>query len=449
MSFFQRGEQEEIIKKYFSDPAKTVYLKKGETLLEQYEVNEKLYYVEKGKVAGYLPDKGLHEPVFDASEGFFVGVYSYFSEDRMSYSKVIAEEDSVVRYFDHNPFQMEKNEAREILSFLFNTVVKELRYRQHYAGFVAQQREESMQKLIQSEKMATLGQMSAGLAHELNNTIGGFSSNLGAVVEEISAYLKLNESKTINQFFHKGLEEGQMLSSSDARKLRMELEKLKFVNKKTAKTLARAGLDAKTLQSIVGKDEHLSKKIAAFWEMGYFLHDMQVATRQATHVIQSVKTVGVARQQWVEDADINQTVNEALAIIRSLSKNVDLKIDLDESLPRTEACPGELVQVWINIVKNAIESLVNSNTKDPEVRIETSFNSSYIKVKITDNGPGIPKSSQEMIFQPNFTTKVGGLSFGLGLGLTIVKRIVSEHNGDIGLKSKPGKTSFQISIPII
>ncbi len=436
-----------IIKKYFSDEKKEVRLRAGEILLQQYELNNRLYYIEKGKLIGYLPDK-LHEPIFEAEEKGFIGVYSFFSTDRMSYSHVVAEKESVVKYYDQDPFTLPEPDAREFLSFLFGIVVNELKHRQTFAGQMAKDRQETLQKLIQSEKMVTLGQMAAGLAHELNNTIASLSSNLGQVKDTIGAFLQKNESKDIQGYFQNGLTKGQQVSSADARALRESYSKLDHVSKATAKKLCRAGVHAQEIKEL-GKDHDHLDKIADLWELGYLLHDMQAASTQAAHVIQSIKSVGVANQSWSKEVDINNTVKDALAILRSLTKHIEVVSELDEQLPLTEACPGELVQVWINLIKNAIESLLANKTEYPKVSVKTGVTRNRIRVRITDNGPGIPTDLYEKVFQPNFTTKVGGLSFGLGLGLTIVKRIINEHNGSIDLTSCPGHTSFIIGIPIV
>lgn len=449
MSFFREGNsQEYIVQTYFSDNEKRIKLKRGEVLFKQYEINDRLFYVAKGKVCGYLPDKELEEPVFEADADSFVGVYSYFSQDRKSYSQVVAVEDSEVFYYNDNPFELPPQDAEDLLTFLFNVVVRELRDRQHFAGEMAHEREKSLQKLIQVEKMVTLGQMAAGIAHELNNAIGSLASNLNQVKERIIENLERAEDPNFITYFRKGLDQGQSLTSSEARKVRAELERFKFLDKSTAKVLARAGVTASEIERTGERNLDRLQRIASFWELGYLLHDMGMASNHSSHVIKSVKSVGVANQNWTSDTDINKTIREALAILRTMAKDVEVEEHLDPELPLTEACSGELVQVWINLVKNAIESLVNSGTKNPKVQLSTSQNNGSILVSIVDNGPGIPKELSEKIFQPNFTTKVGGLSFGLGLGLTIAKRIISEHDGRVELISQEGRAEFIIHIPI-
>lgn len=443
MSFFnQKIDQEAIVKKYFSDPEKELTLKKGEVLLEQNETNHRLFYVVSGKICGYLPNKHISEPVFEATSDSFVGVYSYFSEDHKSYTKVMAGEDSIISYFDGDPFDLPSADFEVLLAFLFNIVILELRSRQHFAGEMAHEHEATMHKLIQTEKLATLGQMSAGLAHELNNTIGSLSGNLRQLEEDISNYFIKNQTDEIKSFYQKGLTEGQQLTSIEARKARKKWEEYYKLDKVSLKRLTKSGLKPKDL---LNKNRDLIK-IASFWNLGYLIHDMKIASDQAAHVISSIKTMGISNQNWSKEVNVNATLNDALAIVRNLTKKVDIKIELNESLPSIEACSGELIQVWINLIKNAVESLVNHEVENPTVWVKTYEKDNSIFVSVEDNGIGIPKNIIDKIYEPSFTTKVKGLSLGLGLGLTIVRRIIDEHEGKITLSSNPGKTKFIIEL---
>ncbi len=443
MSLFDiKIDHSAIVAKYFSSPENEIKLKKGAILLEQNDLNEKLYYVSKGKLSGYLPDKRLTAPVFEAPANSFVGVYSFFSKDNKSYSRVMADENSTVNYYDGDPFNLPENDSDELLAFLFKIVIIELRSRQHFAAQIAHEHQEALHKLIQTEKMATLGQMSAGLAHELNNTIGSLNGNLRKFESDIADHVKSDEPSVVNRYFLKALTEGQRISSLEARKARAKWEKIKGLDKVILKRLSKSGIEPSELP----KDPHTIERIASFWNVGYLLHDMRVATEQAAHVINSVKQMGISNQSWSKEVDLNAVVEDALAIIRSLTKQIDLKVDLASDLPLIEACPGELIQVCINLIKNAIESLINHKVVKPRVWVSTSKSANHVMLTVKDNGIGIPADIIGKIYEPSFTTKVKGLSLGLGLGLTIVQRIVDEHVGRIFLTSEPGETIFNIRL---
>ena len=443
MSLFKHTiNQKAIVEKYFSSTENEIRLAKGDVLLNQYEINHRLFYVRKGKVCGFLPDKHISEPVFEASADSFVGVYSFFSEDHRSYSKVVADEDAIIYYLDGDTFDLTSDDSETLLMFLFKIVIAELRSRQHFAGQMAHEHENTLHKLIQTEKLATLGQMSAGLAHELNNTIGSLSGNLRQLEEDLSFFIMKEQSENIQKYYLKGLEEGQQMSSIEARKARTKWDKFSAINKTVIKRLAKSGIDPKE----VPDSTKAAEKIASFWNLGFLIHDMKIAADQASHVISSIKTMGISSQNWSKDVDVNATLKDALAIIRSITKNIDLKIATEENLPVIEACHGELIQVWINLIKNAIESLVHHKVQNPTVWVTTSENKNSIILSVEDNGIGIPANIIEKIYDPSFTTKVRGISLGLGVGLTIVQRIVDEHEGTIVVSSIPGKTKFKISI---
>ncbi len=116
------------------------------------------------------------------------------------------------------------------------------------------------------------------------------------------------------------------------------------------------------------------------------------------------------------------------------------------NLPKFKGSSTELVQIWANIMKNACDAM--EDTAEPAIEIATRYTNKRILVTISNNGPEIDELTRRQIFQPNFTTKKGGLSFGLGLGLSIVKRIVSGYGGTIAVKSGSEKTIFRIKLPV-
>jgi len=198
------------------------------------------------------------------------------------------------------------------------------------------------------------------------------------------------------------------------------------------------------LQSDAVDDE--SDRMHRIWELGVALHDMIRTSRHAVHVLKSVKQLSVSDCERYE-LDVNETINEALTLLKSQVKEVE--VDFKENkLPTLIANHGELVQIWVNIIKNGCESMLNARTTHPQLRIRSCVKDKCIWVTIGDNGPGIPEELREKIFQPNFTTKKGGLSFGLGLGLSIVQRLIESYNGRIEVINKAGITYFNIIIPM-
>lgn len=434
-------DKSEVVKKYFSDPEKRITLKEGDVLLHQYAINHRIFYIQEGKLIGLLPDKPHLEPIFEATAGSFAGVYSYCSEDHHSYSQVMATHPTVVYYSEVEPEKLHEKERTEYLALLFHIVVLELKSRQQFAAEMALERHQVMNKLIKTEKLATLGQLSAGLAHELNNAIGSLSANLRQLELDMEALLLQHQTGPMKAFFEQGLDDGYRYSSQEVRENRKQWSDRKALDPRTVKKLSQAGIAPKKVQT---PDE--AKNAAGLWSLGCIMHDMKVAATQAGHVINSIKSMGISNQNWSKDVDVNKTILEATAILRSLTRTIALDLDLKEGLPRIEACHGELVQVWVNLVKNAVESLTYHPVENPNVTIRSEEVIDQVQVTIIDNGPGISKEVIEKIFEPNFTTKVKGISLGLGLGLTIVQRIVLEHDGTLRVTSEPGDTRFIVTL---
>lgn len=434
---------------YFSNAENTISMKKGEVLIDYKQKNQRLYLVLEGKFFGFLKDSKMEAyPIFEATKDKFIGVYSYFSEDNLSYSKVVAMEDAVVTFYDKPLLDHHNGELEKIMPFLTSVIVNELYSRQHFAKRMAKEKHEYVEKLLKAEKMATLGQMAAGLAHELNNSIGVLDSNLEKVQTYVCESIASIKDDTLQSFFLKGLHEGQSVSSSEARTNRAEYEKvLGKLDHSLIRKLAKTGISPALLILFIKNDLTKAEEAYSKWELGSNLHDMKIAAKHSAHVVKSVKQLGVAEHHWSSHVDINDTIKQALAIVQNLTKRVETEIDL-ATLPTTESCAGELVQVWINIIKNAIESMVQSSVALPVLRVQSHLVDQSIAVSISDNGPGIPEEIMKKIFEPSFTTKVDGLSFGLGLGLSISQRIIAEHEGSISLASIKGKTTFTIKIPI-
>lgn len=449
MELLKHVDVEWLKKAYFSDPDRRVYLKKGEILLRPQEYNTRLYFILKGTLVGYLEDEDKERfETFRSTQDNFVGVYSYFSEHHQSYSTVEALEDSVLAYIGPKHPVVKDAEGRSFAEHFLPVVVNEIYMRQLLAKRMNIQNQSALKKLYQVEKMASLGRMAAGLAHELNNAIGVIQRNTEWLSERAMHYIESTADPQMFGFFEKGLKEGQTLSTSEVRKQRRRLEKKYNLETSVARQLATAGLTEELLKPFAQELEKHAERIHYFYETGLALHDMLIAANHAARVVQSVKELGASsNQQIMRETDVNKTLREAVSLLkRRLSK---IKVDLQlNDLPPIMSNPGELVQIWVNLIKNAAESM-NSDPDTPGIlKIKSRQRGKKMIIQIHDNGPGIPPDLLPVIFQPNVTTKVQGLSFGLGLGLPIVERLVEKYGGVIDVKSSKGNTMFTIEIPL-
>lgn len=433
---------------YFSDIDKRIVLEPGACLLKPNQHNERLFFVLKGTLVGFIEDE-LDErfEIFRSGENKLVGAYSFFSKTHQSYSTVVAEGETVVAYIEASDLQREDISYGEFAEHILPVVVEEIYMRQLLAIRVSMDRQNTIRKLNQAEKLAALGQMAAGLAHELNNAIGVIEKKSEWLVGRISEYVQEKDSRGLYPYFEKGLNQGQRLSSMEVRQRKVELEKKFKLPPNQAKSIAKIGLSNDEIKPYSSELEQYLQRINYYYETGLAIHDMLIAARHASEVVRSVQQLGTDTRVHLNMIDLNQTIRAALSILDGMTQKVDLILELDP-LPAIIAHPNDWTQVWVNLIKNAIEALISSKTPQPHIKIASYHKDKMLSIVVEDNGPGIPKSLQQKIFQPNVTTKVNGLTFGLGLGLSIVQRIVESYSGEISVESKEGKTAFTVNIPI-
>lgn len=430
-----------LIERYFSQPERIVLVEAGCTLIEQDGSNERLFYVLNGELGGYFSENGEDlTQVFSAGQGAFIGVHSFFSGTWTASSTVIAKSDVELAWIDRNTQAVEEENYGPLTAQFTPVIVNELSRRQRRVTQEALAKEKALQKLNLAEQMTTLGQLAAGIAHELNNAIGVVSSKSERLESVIMSLLEEVHPEA-SQFFDYGLMHGQKVSSSEARSRGKQLEQRYGLDKLIAKELARA-LPNESISSHWLKNPHEAIK---YWQMGRDLHDLRIASKHTVGIVKSVKQLGRADVETVEEIDINESINRAVSLLQSDLRRVAVRIR-PATLPLFVGSQTELVQVWVNIIKNACDAMLDVD--EPEIEIQTRHSKNRILITIANNGPEIDSSTRRKIFDPNFTTKKGGLSFGLGLGLSIVRRIISGYGGSIAVKSDADLTIFRIKLPI-
>lgn len=444
-----RQHIEWLKKNYFSDPSRQRRLEKDEVLLHPGQYNESLFLIREGTLAGYIEHgTGQQFEIFRSGRDNLVGAYSFFADTHYSYATVCAEEPTLVSFLTLKDLEGDDGFAYgEFAIRMLPVVVDEIYIRQLLAHRMSIENQQTMQRLHQAEKLATLGQLAAGLAHELNNALGVILRKSEWLAERLAEYIQEKDNRGFYPIFEKGLQEGQALPSTEVRKRKRDLEKKFDLRPNLAKSLAKLGATDAQIRQYRDQLPAMTERANYYYETGLALHDMLVAAGHATKVVQSVRELGVATRRRPAPTDIDRTVREALNLLDEYLRPFQVDIQLSGDLPPITANPSDWVQVWVNIVKNAAEALHDSDVSHPTITIRSEAGRDAIRVAIADNGPGIPAPLQEHIFQPNFTTKKEGLSFGLGLGLAIVQKIVETYRGRISVDSRPGSTTFTVEIP--
>ena len=424
---------------YFSNASRRIKLERGDRLLVQGASNPRLYLIEEGRLRGTVVEGENTYEVFHSGPGLFVGIYSFFSTIGRSYSTVTADQDSVVSYITRSDIPEEGPDFDLFTTYMIPVLVHEIYVRQTQVIQKSRERQVAIEKLFQNEKMATLGQLAAGLAHELNNAIGVISNATDVLQEQCDALI--SSSPELHQLLKRSAESSGRLSSKEARVRKKELVEKFGLNENVCRKLAKINLDDATIEQLTLHGQDGLVDVLNTWEVFQAIRNLSVASTHTEHVVQSIRELGARNVAALRSVNLRSTVDKALVLLTNISKNIKIDIsgsDTAESL----ANEGDLIQVWLNIIKNAIESLIESNTKWPTIRIVIDSADQHHLIRIHDNGPGIPKDIQEKVFSPNVSQK----SFGLGLGLSIVEKIILGYGGQITLNSEPGNTIFEIRI---
>ncbi len=458
---------ERINQVYFRDSGRILELAAGERLLAQGEPCHRIYLVLEGELVAYrsfdtiagtsVPAEdtvGRGHEVFRAGVDSYVGVQSFFSGAFHSNNHIFALTETRLAYIDDTTEVIDEAQYGSLEHQLMPIMVHELVVRNRRILGHAAEKEEAMRLVQRSELAAMLGQLSAGIAHELNNAVGVITRRTEFVANMLREHLE-EEDRDNARLFRLGYEESDLINAGEHRKLARKYERELNMSQEAAKVLAHLVPDTETLVRFGPEFVQHVKRNYQFWELGHDLRDMQLAARHATGIVRAVKLLGGAGSTRQEGVDVAESVRDAVNLLSNKLKHVTLSTTLSP-LPLITADVTELVQVWGNILSNACDAMSQASTADPTIRIVTELHhaegvsllpTEYIRVSISNNGPEIPEEIREKIFQPNFTTKKLGLDFGLGLGLSIVRRVVDSYNGTIELASSPELTTFTINIP--
>lgn len=434
-----------LVETYFSDPSRRQKVKKDEFIIRQGHYNNRLYLVLKGEFQGYIKtEAGIQKDSLRAGPDNFMGVQSFFSKTFISMATVQAMTDSEVAYIDRNQNVVQTDFMASIEQQFMPIVVEDLIRRSNKMVEISQERGQALTKLIETEKMASLGQLAAGIAHELNNAIAVLARNTHWLMEKYSTGIKNKKTASI---FNLGLERGRYYSSKEVRERGKRIAEKYQISKEKANLLGQTGLDDEVFNSYGNQLKRKTEEIYDLWELGATFNDMLIASEQSTHVVNSIRALGVKHTTRQPGLDINESINNALALLRSKLSSVQVQLKMSE-VPTITGNLGEFVQIWVNLINNACEAMCHLVNHDHQLLIKSYASNKNIMVEIKDNGLGIPQKSIDAIFYPNYTTKIHGLSFGLGLGLSIVKRIINEYKGAITVDSSRTGTSFMVKIPI-
>jgi signal transduction histidine kinase len=320
----------------------------------------------------------------------------------------------------------------------------------------------SQKYMIQTEKMAALGQLVEGVAHEINTPMGAIKAsadNIDVSMKDLLTYapalIQSLDIELLNKVQEMTLLSGKnnSLSTKDERLRKKDL--VHFYESKGFKNFEEIVEFLTTLKmpdiddsfDLIWKHEKSNDIMKLIYDLG----GLRLKSKTISSAVDKTSKIVYALKNYTyrdssgnkTKVDVKSTIDTVLVIYENyLNNGITLEKNI-EDVSKLECFADQLTQVWTNLLFNSIQAM---NAKG-KIEIHLYQKEGAIFFTISDNGPGIPTEIQEKIFLPFFTTKVGGE--GSGMGLYITKQIVERHKGSITLKSEPGNTTFIISLPII
>jgi len=429
-----------------------VHLNTGDQLFAEGSPGDKAYIIESGEIEILKASGGRSVLLAVRKSGEVIGEMSLL-EAAPRFASGRARTESKLLAISHAQLDELLNTSPSAARSLLFTITSRLR--------------STELMLRQSEKMAQLGTLTAGIAHELNNPAAAAqrgTSQLNSAIAKLQvAQIGLSklslppeswdELSQLNLLIRDRASNHIDIDTLERSDREYEIEEWLAAHNipdawEHAPTLVDLGFAEKQLGNLANKfsSDQLVEVISwlgASFDTFSLLEEINQGAERISDIVKSLKSYVYLDQAPIQSVDIHEGLNNTLVMLRhKLKEGIDVKRDYAESLPNIQAYGSELNQVWTNIIDNAIDAM---NGKG-EIIIKTRKDGEWVIVELEDNGPGIPEDIQEKIFSPFFTTKAVGK--GTGLGLNISYKIIEKHSGDVKVFSKPGKTRFQVSLPI-
>jgi signal transduction histidine kinase len=434
---------------WFLSQSEEMQIKAGETYVRQGEPADWMFVILEGQFQ-WRGEFGGETVIFPGKPGDVTGVLPFSRMKQFTVNGRAVTDGRVLR-FPTSQFSELVHRMPELTTRL--------------VGLMSDRIRETTRIEQQRDRLASLGKLSAGLAHELNNPASAAkraTSQLRVILKKIKdashelgkrdltpAQKAEIESLEVS-FTVQDVPPPDPLTISD---LEDKLDSLLRSHGQNdlwmlAAGLARRNIQPEVLESLFSKLDAITARaalvrIAASVEVASLLHEIESSTSRISDLVGAIKQYTYMDQSAVQNVDIVKSLEITLTILNhKLKQGVAVQRDYQRVPLLVNSFGSELNQVWTNVIDNAIDAMHGKG----ELRVRTYREDGCVVVEIADNGPGISPEVQPHIFEPFFTTK--GVGEGTGLGLDTVQRIVKKHRGSIQVTSKPGDTRFQIWLPL-
>ena len=327
--------------------------------------------------------------------------------------------------------------------------------------------EQARLELLAQERFATLGELAAGVAHELNNPVAALEGANAHLREDLASLLAGHPDGEMVLRTAAHARTRPAASTRQERAARRALEAV-VGDRELARRLVSLGLDADSdpqrVRDLAGDPRRLATALAAA-SVGRQERNVALATKRIRGLVSALSTYVRPEGEMVQDVDVREVLEDSLRLTAHRLRDVAIERDYAE-VGAVPGRAGELAQVWTNILSNAADALAGAGAGAaagagdapdggagepsdfaPRLVIAVAGEPDGVRVDVTDNGPGIDPQVLPRIFEPRFTTKHGRVRFGLGLGMGLAKSVVDAHGGTIAVDSRPGRTRVTVRLP--
>lgn len=439
---------------WLASKGKVYTLPEGDMFFAPGTVVEEMRVVLKGKIHVYMEQAGNLRFLDTIEENEITGILPY-SRMKAAMAKGIVEGEASIFGLHRSFFPEMIRNHYELTEALVHSMTDRVRY--------------NLKQQQLNDKMMSLGKLSAGLAHELNNpsaavirSASELKKHLGHLPDKFKAVIRIKATDEsvdlVNELLFRKIAAQKALSLSLMERTEKEDILISWFEDndvtegyKMAEAFAEFGFETSDFENLkaVLREEDRSAVFNWLYQVlttERLVNEIEEASRRINGLVTSIKSyTHMDQAPEKERSDVHTGIRNTVTMLahKIRKNNVQIVEKFSSDVPQPMLYVSAINQVWTNLIDNAVDAL--EGVSNPTLEIHTQKDRDFVRISVIDNGPGIPPNIQDKIFDSFFTTKAVGK--GTGLGLEMVRQIVSQHNGKVEVSSVPGRTEFKVCLP--